>query len=171
MSDGPGLFEATLAWLRDSYDERPFYLELDIVYAVQVKLWELVREHSLDWQVFNDYPMLPGSRRALSADIALRDGAGRILVAAEFKFEPDHGRPDLLSHKFPVVGFESALKDVQRIRQFVEAGSAEVAYAVFVDEGTFFWRREVETGSQWVEWPTATPEGRQTSVLWSRWPW
>lgn len=164
------LFEDAIAWLRDTYDERPFYVERDVVYAMQVRLWEMIRDREVDWEVFNDYPMLPGPRRAFSADIAVRDGSGKVLVAAEFKYEPDHSRPDLLAHKFPVVGWETVLKDVERIRRFVEAGKAEVAYAVFVDEGTFFRKREVEAGSGWVEWPTETPEGRRTSVLWSRWP-
>jgi hypothetical protein len=168
--DAASLFEEAIASLRDAYDERPFYVERDIVCAVQVRLWEMVRERRLDCQVFNDYPMLPGPRRAFSADVAVRGGSGRILVAAEFKYEPDDSRPDLLPHKFPVVGFETVLKDVMRIRQFVEAKRTEVAYAIFVDEGTFFRKREVEPGSSWIDWYTATPEGRHTSVLWSRWP-
>src|SRR5207249_1400031 len=130
----------------------------------------MVRERRLDWEVFNDYPMLPGSHRALSADLAVRDTSGAVLVAAEFKYEPDHGRADLMPHKFPVVVFQEVLKDVARIRQFVESGKVPVAYAVFVDEGTSFRRREVALGSSWVDWPTTTPEGRRTSVLWSRWP-
>lgn len=98
------MFEQTIAWLRDTYDERPFYVERDVVYAVQLRLWEMVRGHGLDWEVFNDYPMVPGPRRAFSADIAVRDSSGSVLVAAEFKYEPDHSPPDLLAHKFPVVG-------------------------------------------------------------------
>jgi hypothetical protein len=170
MNEAARLFEETIAWLRETYDERPFYVERDLVYAVQVHMWEMVRERRLDWEVFNDYPMLPGPRRAFSADLAVRDASGSVLLAAEFKYEPDHGRPDLLSHKFPVVVFEAVLKDVERIRQFVESGKVPVAYAVFVDEGTFFRTREVALGSSWVEWPTTTPEGARTSVLWSRWP-
>jgi hypothetical protein len=170
VTEAARVFEESIAWLGDTYDERPFFVERDVVYAVQVQVWSLIRERGLSWEVFNDYPMLPGPRRAFSADIAIRDESGQVLLAAEFKYEPDHSRPDLLAHKFPVVAFESVLKDVDRIKQFVEAGKAAIAYAVFVDEGTFFRKRPVQPGSSWIDWQTETPEGRRTSILWSHWP-
>jgi hypothetical protein len=85
-------------------------------------------------------------------------GGGRDEAGVRGGLEPDHGRPDLLSHTFPVVAFQEVLKDVARISQFVEAGKVPVAYAVFVDEGTSVRRREVALGSSWVDWPTTTPE-------------
>lgn len=45
--------------------------------------------------------MIPGPRRHLSADLAIRSDEDDVLLAAEFKFEPAHRRLDLLSHKFP----------------------------------------------------------------------
>ena len=74
----------------------------------------------------------------LSADLAIRSGSGEVLLAAEFKYEPAHRRLDLLLHKFPVIGWGDALKDISRIREFVTAGKVPVAYAVLVDEGRYF---------------------------------
>jgi hypothetical protein len=126
------MFEDAIRWLRDTYDDRPYFVERDIVYTVQVRIWAQIRSGRLDWSVFNDYPMLPGPRKSLSADLAIRSGADDVLLAAEFKFEPDHSRPDLLAHKFPVIGWTDPMKDIARIQEFVSAGKAPVAYAVLI---------------------------------------
>lgn len=155
--------------LRDSYDEHRFFVERDLVCAVQLDLWERIRARRLGWSVFNDYPMIPGPRRAFSADLAIRDPDERILLAVEFKFEPDHRRSDLLAHKFPVIGWGDAQRDIERIRQFVDEAAAPAAYAILVDEGRFFRTREAHPGSDWIDW--ATPRGDNgPAVLWSRWP-
>ena len=60
MTEAAQMFEEAIRWLRDTYDERPYFIERDIVYTVQLNLWERIRESGLDWSVFNDYPMLPG---------------------------------------------------------------------------------------------------------------
>ncbi len=164
------MFENAIRWLRDTYDDQPYFVERDVVYTVQLHLWERIRERKLDWSVFNDYPMLPGARRSLSADIAIRTAAGDVLLAAEFKYEPAHHRADLLAHKFPVIGWADPLKDIGRIREFVTAGKAPVAYAVLVDEGRFFRSREAHAGSKWIDWEARTPDGHAASILWARWP-
>lgn len=92
MSDAAQMFEDAIRWLRETYDDRPFFVERDVVYTVQLQLWQRIREHGLDWSLFNDYPMIPGPRRHLSADLAIRSGGGDVLLAAEFKFEPVHQR-------------------------------------------------------------------------------
>lgn len=145
-------------------------MERDLVYAVQVRLRQQVRERCLDWLIFNDYPMLPGSRRSLSADLVVRARAGDVLVAAEFKFEPAHSRADLLSHKFPVTGWADSLKDISRIRDFVSAGRAPIAYAVLVDEGRYFRPRPAHGGGEWIDWDARAPAGHAVSILSSRWP-
>src|SRR5262245_32078520 len=128
MNEAAQMFEDAIRLLRDTYDDRPYFVERDIVDTVQLHLWKLVRERGLDWSIFNDYPMLPGPRRSLSADLAIRSGASHVLLAAEFKYEPAHRRSDLLPHKFPVIGWGDPLKDISRIREFVTAGKAPVAY-------------------------------------------
>lgn len=87
------MFKGAVRWLRDTYEQHRFFVERDLVCAVQLALWNRITRKELAWSVFNDYPMLPGTRRALSADLAIRDGSGDVLVAAEFKYEPDHS-PD-----------------------------------------------------------------------------
>ena len=66
------LFETALAWLRDTYDERPYYQERDVVYAVQVQLWKMVHERGLRYEVFNDSRCCPvGKGRSASAAACL----------------------------------------------------------------------------------------------------
>ncbi len=170
MNEASQIFEEAIRSLRDTYDDIPHFVERDIIYTVQLCLWKMVRQRGLDWSIFNDYPMLPGARRSLSADLAIRSGAGHLLLAAEFKYEPAHHRSDLLSHKFPVIGWGDALKDISRIREFVAAGKVPVAYAVLVDEGRFFRARAPHAGSEWIDWTARTPDGHVVSILWARWP-
>lgn len=170
MNEAAQLFEDAIGLLCETYDDRPYFVERDIVYTVQLLLWKLVRERGLDWSVFNDFPMLPGRRRSLSADLAVRSGAGHVLLAAEFKYEPAHHRLDLLSHKFPVIGWGDPLKDISRIREFVTAGKTPIAYAVLVDEGRFYRNRDAHPGSKWIDWDARTPDGHSVSILWARWP-
>ena len=106
----------------------------------------------------------------MSADLAIRTASGDVLLAAEFKYEPAHHRADLLSHNFPVVGWGDPLQDIARIREFVIAGKAPVAYAVLIDEGRLFRTREAHAGSEWRDWDARTPDGHTVSILWARWP-
>lgn len=168
------LFEDSIAWLQQHYGDLEFWVERDIVWTLQTHLRQMVVNHGLSWTVFNDYPMLPGSRRSLSVDLAIRDADGEVLVAAEFKYEPSHDRVEFraLPGKLPVVfwGIEGVAKDVVRIREFVEAGKARTAYAVFIDEGRYFRNRPAHPGAEWRDWEPAGPGGRSPSVLWARWP-
>lgn len=170
VATASGMFEDTIRWLKDSYDDRTYFVERDLVYSVQMHLWQELRDRGLDWAVFNDYPMLPGARRSLSADLAIRSGDLQVVLAAEFKFEPAHDRADLLTHKFPVTGWSDSLKDIARIKEFVTTDRAAVAYAVLVDEGRYYRTRAPHADSEWIDWDARTPEGRPVSILWSRWP-
>jgi hypothetical protein len=147
-------------------------VERDLVWTIQTRLRQVIRERSLPFGVLNDYPLLPGARRARSADLVIRDADQMVLVAAEFKYEPSHRRADLLPGKLPVVfwGSDGVAKDIQRIREFVEQGAARAAYAVFVDEGRYFRHREAHAGAAWRDWPSSRPDGHQASVLWARSP-
>jgi hypothetical protein len=163
---GEALFEEALSWLRARYGTYLFFTERDLVWTVQLQLLELVEERSIDLRVFNDYPMLPGTR----ADVALVSPSGAVEVAAEFKYEPSHQRADIPKTKFPVVFWDSegVGKDVQRARDFVAAEKAGTAYAVFIDEGGAFRHRDPHSGSTWIDWETDGPEWLKTSILWTR---
>ena len=149
------LFEYALEWLRAHYAEFHFYVERDIVWTMQRHLQDEIITLDLPFRVFNDYPMLPGKRRSLSADLVILDSENHIRVAIEFKYEPAHEREgvDISTGKFPVVcwGSDGVSKDIARIREFIAMGKAMAAYAVFIDEGGAFAHRPAHPGSQWLE--------------------
>ena len=148
------LFAESLARLRQQYSRFRFFAERDLVWTVQLMLLDLIAEQQLSFQVFNDYPMLPGTRRSLSADLVILDQDEAVQVAAEFKYEPDHRRRDILPGKLPVVdwGQHGVGRDMERIRQFVAVQKCPFACAILVDEGGFFRRRPPYPGSEWRAW-------------------
>lgn len=164
MNEATTLFEDAMAWLREHYADYRFFTERDIVWTVQMRLITEIDDQGLPYRVFNDYRMLPGKRRGLSADLViLHDDL--VEVAIEFKYEPSHKRTDIPPDKFDVVSWSSdgVGKDVQRVHEFVSKGKTGVAYAVFIDEGQHFRHRSPHPGSEWIEWEPSGP-----SVLWSR---
>lgn len=173
-STASALLAEAMDWLREHYGQFEFWVERDLVWTVQTRLRRLVGERGLPYLVFNDYPMLAGSRRSLSADLVIRDRRTGTMVAAEFKYEPAHRRTEIMAMpgKLPVVvwGAEGVAKDVGRIRAFVEAGAASAAFAIFIDEGRHFRHRPAHPGSSWVDWDAPKSGGAAPSVLWSRWP-
>lgn len=157
------ILEAT-RWLENCYERYTFFVERDIVWTIQGYLVDCIDARRLPYRVFNDYPMIPGSRRSLSADLAIVSVAtGDVLAAAEFKYEPSHSRSDILKTKFPVVfwGKDGVQKDIKRIQQFVAEGRTEFACAIFIDEGGAFRHREPHPGSEWQ------PFGKCGSILYS----
>lgn len=143
------LFLDGLEWLREHYTEFPFMQERDLVWTLQSRLVQAARPTGL--QVFNDY-RLGGSTRA---DLAITNGAGVVLLVAEFKYEPSHRRSEIPARKFPVcfwTGEGSGAKDVLKVQGYVAAGCAAVAYAVFIDEGGFFRQQAPPSGSVWHAW-------------------
>jgi hypothetical protein len=115
--------------------------------------------------VFNDFGILPGPRRSFSADLAILDRE-KVLLAAEFKFEPSSKRVDIKANKLPVIGWSDYLKDVERIQRFVEMGMTPVAWAVCVDEGARYVGKPRGSFTQVENWDT----GYQTQVTLTRWP-
>jgi hypothetical protein len=168
------LSEEAVDWLRENYGQFEFWVERDLVWTLQTRLRMMISERGLPFTVLSDYGMIPGPRRSLSADLVIRDTAGQVLVAAEFKYEPSHRRPEFRSQpgKLPVVswGAEGVAKDVARIRQFVEAGVTRAAFAMFLDEGRHFHTRTPHLGSAWRDWDTNGPGELSPAVLWSQWP-
>src|SRR5690242_16270653 len=91
------LFENAIGWLQQNYANFQFFVERDVVWTIQMYLIKQIKERDLPYKVFNDFPILPGSRRSLSADIAILNSNENDLVevAAEFKYEPSHRRSDV----------------------------------------------------------------------------
>jgi len=167
MSEASQLFEESIEWLRQNY--RRFFAERDIVWTLQLRISDLIQARALPYRVFNDYPILPGKRRSLCADIAILNQQDEVEVAAEFKYEPSHKRTDIWRTKFPVIFWndDGVGKDVKRVQEFAEQGVARVAYAIFIDEGGAFRSRPAHPGSRWVDWTLAGDDSRRLSVLWT----
>jgi hypothetical protein len=155
-SQATELFEERLDWQRVNYPHFRFFVERDVVWTTQLHLSELIQAGGQPYRVFNDYPILPGSRRSLCTDIALLNQQGEVEVAAEFKFEPSYQRTDIWPTKFPVVFWDEdgVLGDVQRVNRFVDKRAARTAYALFIDEGGALRHRPPHPGSEWIGWPT-----------------
>jgi hypothetical protein len=167
------VFLESLDWLRTQYGSYRFFAERDLVWTLQEDLRGRLARAGLPSLVFNDFPMLKGNRRALSADIALVDPHGHVALAAEFKYEPDHRRggphaeiwPTKLQPSVVFWDTEGVLKDVQRIREFVDQGRTPVAYSIFVDEGGHFRHRSPHPGTEWQDWDCGGARPRRVSVL------
>lgn len=159
--DAATLFENTMDWLRDAYGEHRFFLERDIVWTAQLRLLQEVEQANLPYRVLNDYTLFRGTR----ADLAILNG-GAVEVAAEFKYEPSRARSgEFGPGKFPAVfwtGDGSVEKDVQRVHDYAAQGNAKTAYAVFIDEGGYFRRRDPHPGGEWRDW------GNGVWALWTK---
>jgi hypothetical protein len=156
-----GLFENAISWLRENYRDFRFFTERDIVWTVQTHIIKLIEKRDLAYRIFHNFPILPGK----TADLAIVRQDNSIEVVAEFKYEPSHDRKlsDIWPTKLPVVFWEDGVgKDMERIREFVGRGMAELAYLVFIDEGGYFRWREPFSGSDWIDWQNGV------SLLWAR---
>ena len=146
--DAAALFEDTMAWLRDSYEEHRFFVERDVVWTAQLRLLREAERAKLPCRVLNDYTLFERTR----ADLAILDGSA-VEVAAEFKYEPARARSgEFGDGKFPVVDWRSVEMDVQRVHDYVAQGKAKTAYAVLIDEGGHFRGRAPHPGSEWRDW-------------------
>ncbi len=170
MKSASELFESAIAWLQANYTVYRFFVERDVVWTIQTYLRKTIEEVGLPYRVYNEYPMLPGNRRSLSADLAILNSDAQVEVAAEFKYEPSHARNDILPGKInPSVTFWTDIaKDVQRIQQFVALGKTRVAFSVFIDEGTFYRQRTPPSGSAWISWGSPNAARPGVAVLWAR---
>lgn len=170
MREAQELFESSIEWLRQNYGNFKFFTERDLVWTVQTHILSLIEENELHYKIFNDYPILPGKNRSLSADLAILNEKDEIEVAVEFKYEPSHKRKDIPKTKFPVVfwGDDGVGKDVKRIQEFIEKEKAKLAYSVFIDEGGSFRKREPHPRSKWLDWGSTDNLNYEISVLWSK---
>ncbi|MDQ2726806.1 MAG: hypothetical protein M3Y91_02845 [Actinomycetota bacterium] len=162
LSAAESVFVSAVATLRKTYRDHTFYVERDVVHYLQI----LIRNDLPDgFRVFNDYGIVRGPRRARSADIAILV-ADRVLVAAEFKFEPCARRADIMANKLPVIGWVDELKDIARIEEFVNLGVAAVGFSICIDEGGRYRAKDRPTHSRVEDWDT----GYGTQVTVTRWP-
>ena len=147
-------------WLtfEKTYRRQTFWVERDIVCHVQRWITDRLPDGV---SVFNDFGLMPGPRRARSADLAICDRDGP-LVAVEFKFEPAAARLDIKSNKLPVIAWSDYDKDVDRITEFVSTGAVPVAWAVCVDEGGRYSGRTRQPRSRMEHWDTGY--GTQVSL-------
>jgi len=120
--------------LSERYEMTIFYTERDLVFWVQTEMVSVLATRQPTLRVFNDYKMPD----RLRADLAVVDSAtdtDTVLLAVEFKYEPDRARDDIPAGKFPVTAWSEIKKDIERVRAFVVTGQAPQAVAVLVDEG------------------------------------
>jgi len=78
----------------------------------------------LAYRIFHNFPVIPGK----TTDLAILRQDNSIEVAAEFKYEPSHGRKfmDIWTTKLPVVFWDDGVgKDMERIREFASKGRTE----------------------------------------------
>ena len=152
------LFENSLGWLRDNYAHYRFSVERYVVWTIRTYIQQQITRQELPYQVFNDYPVLPGLHRSLSADLVILGPDSVIELAAEFKYEPSHDRKDIQKQKLPVVfwGKEGVGEDIRRIHEFAEKGLVKAAYSIFIDEGGYFRNRVPHPQSAWMEWGGGT---------------
>jgi len=168
------LFEEAILWLRANYINYCFFTERDVVWTIQTHLIKAIGKEKLPYKVMNDYPILRGKRRSLCADIAISGLDELPELVAEFKYEPAHKREDIPRSKFPVVFWnEGILKDIERIHTFTSRDltgdrTARVAYALFIDESSYFRHREPPQGSYWEDWNISIIPPHNVSVLWSK---
>jgi hypothetical protein len=187
------LISDMLVWLQRTYNEHGFHTERDLVWTFQRRLSDQIRRSGLHFCVQSDFPMIKGPRRAQCADLALLSieqaaTSGRtaqeivshiarpLPFVAEFKYEPDHTRatgapPEIWPTKLdPSKVFwneptGSVLVDVDRSRRYVQAGLAELAVSVFIDEGGHFRNKAAPAGAAWEDWPGCGPSGRCAALI------
>lgn len=147
------LVAAAMAKLRLEYPSQRFNVERDVVWTVQ--RWLAASAAERGWRVWNDYPMVKGPRRALSADLAITGDDGLVLCAVEFKYEPSPSRSDVQRQKLPVIDWRGAAADSVRIADWVGIGRSATGWAVCIDEGNVLHRRGLAIpGGEWQSWGT-----------------
>ena len=165
------LFENTMAWLEEHYGEFRFFKERDVVWTVQTQIIQEIEDNNLPYRVFDEFPIATGNGSSQSTDLAILNGRGLVEVAIEFKYEPSPDRKsnrggDILHSKIecPVVSWSAVVQDIERVCSYVDQDRADIAYAVFIDEGSRIYgsHRQPPRGSEWLYW------GQGRRVLWTQ---
>lgn len=167
MNEAARLFEEALTWMLNTFASHRFVKERDIEWTLYKSLRDRVESHGLPYRVFDGYTMSATAPK-LSADLVVLTPPDTVEVAIELKYEPDNRRVDITSGKFPRYDYSEVVKDVGKIKTYVEQGLAREAYAILIDEGGYHVRQSSPVGSEWRDW--RSEESPHLCVLWSRMP-
>lgn len=91
-----GLYEDAITWLLKQYSSFQFFTERDIVWTVQTHIINEIRNRNLPLKLFDNFRV---PSKILIDLVILEERTDAILVAAEFKYEPDHSRVDITPGK------------------------------------------------------------------------
>jgi hypothetical protein len=187
MKTASDIFEEALHWIIDNYEKFGFHKERDIAWTMQKKITEIITDNNLPYKVYDEYPIKPGNRRSICVDIAILDKdsipkqGNTIEVAAEFKYEPDHKRDDMLTFyydsqgnkktKFPLVFWKDGVgKDIENSRDYFLSNLTKTSYSIFIDEGGYFHLYIPFAGSKWIDYPLNSDKTKKISVLFFKLP-
>jgi hypothetical protein len=182
MNDAVRVFESALDWLRDHYDHYLFRKEDDVVTVLWGRMVSIARTENLPLVL--DYEQnFPVSFGRLQCDIVVFGPGRKLLLCVEMKYEPARSRPDIANralkhsrpeHLLPGHGLKGFRCDIERIPYYVQEAGAEVAYAVVVDENRYHSSRmtekQIPVGTSWIKWGAKTPDGLNTAIMVSRFP-
>src|SRR5579872_5529842 len=149
MQPAVRIVEDTLAWLQEHYEDHLCWNEADLVCVIWDCLRRRIAAGSLPLTVRNQHDLKFTDQSKTSRkkpDLAILDLTGRTLVVVEVKYEPSRSRPEITAppkisiwqHLIPGCHGAGMQTDIEKVRKFVEAGHAEVGYALFVDEDSRF---------------------------------
>ena len=156
--DAAELFEDTMESIRQR-GVHVFVKEDDLVRDAKTRMERKIAENGLPYRVVREQNI---SRKR--ADLVILGADDSILVAVEFKYEPEHtgamSSDDVVL--WPEV--EGDKGDIAKIKKYVGEGGVGVAYAILVDADGRWLRRHSNppAGSEWVDW------GNGVSALWTR---
>jgi hypothetical protein len=187
MKNASVIFEEAFDWLIENYKKFYFHKERDIIWTLQKRITKVIEDGNLPFKVYDEYPLIPGTRCSIRSDLAIlkkkmRPIQGKIIEAAvEFKYDPDHNREDMLTFfydrygkrktKFPVVFWKEGVgKDVEDARMYFSDRLARISYAIFIDEGGYFRHKAPFVGARWREFPSGSNEANKLSVHWFKLP-
>lgn len=71
MDTAQVLLEEAMQWLQAHYTDFRFTVERDVVWTLQRHIALRIEKEQLPLAVFNDYPLIAGTRRSKSTDLAL----------------------------------------------------------------------------------------------------
>ena len=149
------IFDKIINEFTETYTPNYFYTERDIVWTIQKRLIEKIKERELQdkYRIFNEYPLLKvvkgekGKGRSKSTDLVIKNKKeNRIEIAIEFKYEPDHKRKDMPPDKLKqqVVFWKDVMKDLDKIKYLMEELNLKqgekppkIVYFIFIDEGKY----------------------------------
>ena len=161
-------FLDALSWLGNRYGEQVFYVERDVVYAVQTRLNELSRHGTRHFACTTTTPLWPGARRGLSADLVLLGPS-----------QGDRSRGGVQVRAVPspprCAQEQVACDCVGGHRQRHHActgvdGNVHVGYAVVIDEGGYLARRDLAVYADRQRWSGQPNHNHPIDALIFRYP-